>query len=139
MQPVADVDADHRLNMSLIIQPSELGSIRRTVIRRLRDWGFDEVADDVVLVVVELLTNVYEHAEGACDLEIEPAADRLIVKVTDTMMTPLMMHPLSTSAEAGRGLLLVDELTEHWETAITNSGKVVTCTIRTTSRSDREG
>lgn len=131
MPPVADVDMEHRLTMSLTVQPSELTGIRRTVIRRLRDWGLETLTDDVVLVVIELLTNVHDHAGGLCDLEIEPMTDRLMVRVSDTAMTPPAMRRLSSSAEAGRGLLLVDALADHWETAITGSGKTVTCTFRT--------
>jgi anti-sigma regulatory factor (Ser/Thr protein kinase) len=133
MSPVADVDGERRLNMSLTIQPGELRRIRRTVIRRLRDWGFDAIANEAVLVVTELLTNVHEHAEGACELDIQPMADQLIVRVSDAMTTlPAMRRP-SSSAEAGRGLVLVDTLTDHWETAITDTGKVVTCSFRTPS------
>lgn len=138
MSPVVDIDVQRRLNMSLTIRPVELGRIRRAVIRRLCDWGFDEIAEEAVLVVVELLNNVHEHADGVCELDIEPVADQLVVRVSDTVMTPPTMRRRSSSAEAGRGLLLIEELADHWETTITSTGKVVTCTFRT-SRPDRKG
>ncbi|WP_086709863.1 ATP-binding protein [Streptomyces antimycoticus] len=138
MVPVAGVDTQSRLSMSLTVQPSELGSIRRAVIRQLRTWGLEEIVDDAVLVVTELLANVHKHAEGVCDLEIEHEAGRLIVRVSDTVMTPPTVRPRSTSAEIGRGLHLVGELTEHWETAITGTGKVVTCRFRAVDRRRQE-
>lgn len=138
MSPVVDIDVERRLNMSLTVRPAELGRIRRTVIRRLCNWGFDGIAEEAVLVVVELLTNVHEHAEGVCELDIEAVVDQLVVKVSDTVITPPTKRRRSSSAEAGRGLLLVEELTDHWETTITSTGKVVTCTFRT-SRPDRKG
>lgn len=131
MATVASVE--HRLNMSLTVEPAGLRAVRHDIASRLGEWGLGSIAGDVVSVVVELLTNVLEHAEGTCDLEIEALADQLFVRVGDTVMALPAMRPRSNTAEEGRGLLLVDVLTEHWETTITVSGKVVTCMFKITS------
>lgn len=132
MATVANVG--HRLTMSLIVVPDTLGDIRRTVVRQLDHWGFSAITEDAVLVVVELLTNVYKHADGVCDLLMEPSPDHLTIQVSDTVTTPPTMRQISGSAEEGRGLQLINELTEHWETAITRTGKVISCTLRTGDR-----
>ncbi|MER7043804.1 ATP-binding protein [Streptomyces jumonjinensis] len=119
------------MTMSLTAKPSEIGGIRRTVISFLQECGLDSISDDVALVVSELLANVHEHAQGVCDLEIRQEGEKLLVEVSDTVMAPPTLRSGSVSAEAGRGLLLVDALTEHWETTITATGKVITCAFRT--------
>ncbi|MFI1867007.1 ATP-binding protein [Streptomyces jumonjinensis] len=116
--------------MSLANSPSEISSTRRAVARRLTEWGLDRLAEDVVLVINELLANVHEHAGGDGELTIELTNDRLTVKVGDNNRTPPALREQRSSAESGRGLLLVDMLTDHWETVITGAGKVVICTFR---------
>ncbi|NUK35537.1 ATP-binding protein [Streptomyces lunaelactis] len=125
--------------MSLTVEPAGLRAIRHDIASRLGEWSLGAVADDVVSVIVELLTNVFEHAEGTCDLEIQALADQLFVSVSDTVIALPAIRPRSSTAEEGRGLLLVGALTEHWETTITVSGKVVSCTFKITSRPTREG
>lgn len=137
MATVASVE--HRLSMSLTVEPAGLRAIRHDIASRLGEWSLEAIADDVVSVVVELLTNVFEHAEGTCDLEIQALADQLFVRVSDTVITLPALRPRSSTAEEGRGLLLVDALTEHWETTSTASGKVVICMFEITSRPTREG
>ncbi|WP_190121513.1 ATP-binding protein [Streptomyces inusitatus] len=117
--------------MSLTVRPSEIRRIRRAVMDHLDGRGLGESAFDIALVVTELLANVHEHADGICELDIEPREGRLILTVRDTVMAPPTLRHDSPSAENGRGLLLVDALTEHWETTVTATGKVVTCTFRT--------
>ncbi|MEU4498714.1 ATP-binding protein [Streptomyces sp. NPDC023998] len=133
------VSVEQRLSMNLTVEPAGLRAIRHDIASRLGEWSLGAMADDVISVVVELLTNVFEHAEGTCDLEIQALADQLFVSVSDTVIAPPSISPHSSTAEGGRGLLLVDALTEHWETTITVSGKVVTCMFKITSRPTREG
>jgi signal transduction histidine kinase len=91
MATVANVE--RTLSMSLTVEPSGLGAIRRDIACRLGGWGLSAIADDVVSVVVELLTNVFEHADGVCELEIEPVADRVVVSVSDTVIAIPTMQP----------------------------------------------
>ncbi|GAA2250068.1 hypothetical protein GCM10010232_42390 [Streptomyces amakusaensis] len=134
MSPVSETHLAHRLNLRLNVEPSEIGGIRHTVIQHIGSWECAAIADDVILVVSELLANVHEHAEGVCELEIEHQDEGLVVKVSDTFMTPPTLGHRHGSAETGRGLLLVDALTDHWETTITGTGKVITCTFGTPGR-----
>lgn len=125
--------------MSLAVEPSEIGRLRRSVTTTLKSWGLGDLAGDVALVVGELLANVHKHAESVGALEILVTGELLIVKVSDTIMTPPVLSESSPSAETGRGLLLVEALTERWETVITPTGKVVVCTFRDPRLISREG
>ncbi|MER5767639.1 ATP-binding protein [Streptomyces sp. NPDC001985] len=116
--------------MRLTVHPSEIRHIRRAVLDHLHGRGLGESAFDIALVVTELLANVHEHADGLCELEIEPRDGWLVLKVRDTVMAPPTLRRRSVSAETGRGLFLVDALTEHWETTVIATGKVITCTFR---------
>ncbi|MFF8956487.1 ATP-binding protein [Streptomyces sp. NPDC014894] len=131
MSPVSDTHRDIRLNLRLTVEPSEIGGIRHIVIQQLAEWECTAIVDDVVLVVGELLANVHAHAEGVCGLTVERRGERLVVRVSDTVMTPPALRAGSGSTETGRGLVLIDALTEHWETTITSTGKVITCTFTT--------
>ncbi|MGW1977013.1 ATP-binding protein [Streptomyces sp. NPDC001889] len=125
---------DGELSWKVRVRPSELRSIRHRVASFLKGRGCSAAADDVVLVIGELLANVHEHAEGICDLDVTLHDKRVIVQVSDTVTTPPTPRPRSGAAEAGRGLLLVDALTDHWETTLTATGKVITCTFSTPER-----
>ncbi|MFD9717789.1 ATP-binding protein [Streptomyces sp. NPDC059076] len=123
--------------MSLTVEPSKIGVVRRAVVDRLKDVGHREAAPDVGLVVTELLANVHKHAEGICHLEIEPRGERLVLRLSDTVHNLPTVRQLSDCAETGRGLLLVAALTEHWESTTTPTGKVVTCTFHTAAVSSQ--
>ncbi|MER5771010.1 ATP-binding protein [Streptomyces sp. NPDC001985] len=134
MASASEAQLVRSLNLCLAVEPAEISGIRHTVIQRLLQWNLAALSDDVTLVVSELLANVQEHAEGICELHVQLADQLLVVSVTDTVTaTPALRRP-SGIAEAGRGLLLVDALTDHWETTLTATGKVITCTFSTPER-----
>lgn len=125
------------LSMSLTVEPSKIGAVRRAVVNHLKDVGLKEAAPDVGLVVTELLANVHKHAEGICHLEIEPRGERLVLRLSDTVHNLPTVRQRSDCAETGRGLLLVAALTEHWKSDVTPTGKVVTCTFHTAALSSQ--
>ncbi|MEO3972647.1 ATP-binding protein [Streptomyces sp. CAU 1734] len=131
---ITTTETEDRLTISLIVEPSTMRDIRRRVRDRLFTWDLSEFAGDVVLVVSELLTNVHEHAEGECVLEIEYADEELIVRVGDTARRPPVVRPFCGKEEDGRGLVLVDALAARWETVITATGKVITCVFATSGK-----
>ncbi|MEW1718651.1 ATP-binding protein [Streptomyces sp. NPDC093109] len=136
MASVAGIERELRL--SLTVRPAELGRIRRDLLERLDAWGYAAVRDDAVLVVTELLTNVHQHAGGRCDLLVRPAEPGpepglLLITVSDPVMVApsrRKAHKAPGTAEDGRGLVLIDALTEHWETVLTATGKDIRCVMR---------
>ncbi|MFE2633836.1 ATP-binding protein [Streptomyces scopuliridis] len=127
MASVAGIERELRL--SLTVRPEELRHIRRDLVTRLDSWGYGTVSDTAVLVVIELLTNVYKHAGGRCDLLVIPVEPRLLITVSDAVVAVPARREVSTGAENGRGLVLINELTERWETVLTASGKDIRCSI----------
>ncbi|WUH92324.1 ATP-binding protein [Streptomyces sp. NBC_00433] len=93
-----------------------VGEARHELRRVLSVWGLDDLADRAELVLSELLTNAVRHTERPPDCEIEtryellPAGVRIEVHDADDAR-PKAQSP-SADEETGRGLALVDALTE---------------------------
>ncbi|WP_218034369.1 ATP-binding protein [Acrocarpospora corrugata] len=121
---------------------------RRFAVQTLREWGLSQVADDVQLVVSELVTNALRHAlpdetptgistgistGASAGGSVAPVQLRLInqsVHVACAVRDPServpLMCPEDDFAESGRGLLLVQELSLTWGwTILRGNGKVV--------------
>ena len=112
----------------LAAQPESVGearSVTREVLGRLR---IGEVArENAELVVSELVTNAVVHGGAGDDahvlLVVMQSGPTLKVKVYDT--TPnLGPRPAPTSdAESGRGLVIVDALSDRWGATASTYGK----------------
>lgn len=74
--------------------------------------GFDDVRDDVTLVVSEMVTNAVRHAAPPVALELRAEAGRVLICVHDGTPEPPERRPAPSDAEGGRGLLLVDLICE---------------------------
>ncbi|WP_347595031.1 ATP-binding protein [Acrocarpospora sp. B8E8] len=109
---------------------------RRFAVQTLREWGLPQVADDVQLVVSELVTNALRHAlpdgmnSGASGAPVQLRLVNQSVHVACAVRDPServpMMCPEDDFAESGRGLLLVQELSLTWGwTILRGTGKVV--------------
>jgi anti-sigma regulatory factor (Ser/Thr protein kinase) len=79
------------------------------------EWGlFGEVVDDVELLVSELVTNAVLHARSRARLTIEERGSRLRVSVADESATEPRLRDYGPESVTGRGILLVDRLSEQW-------------------------
>jgi anti-sigma regulatory factor (Ser/Thr protein kinase) len=105
------------------------------------EWGLGELVDTLELVVSELVTNAVqasvdhdgrpryspEHGLACIHLRLSTDGLSVLVEVWDENVgVPAPGEP-DLDAEGGRGLLLVDALTEHWgwDLAPSGRGKVV--------------
>lgn len=97
----------------------------------LNGWGLDALIETTELVVSELTTNVVQavtdpdgslvyDAEGKLPLlwvRLSSDRSRLMIEVWDTLPSilgaPTMRHP-SEDEESGRGLELIEALSEDW-------------------------
>jgi anti-sigma regulatory factor (Ser/Thr protein kinase) len=86
-----------------------------------------EVRRTASLLVSELVTNAIVHGRSGAIVDAELVAGVLRVAVTDDSPAPLPevdLHP-RTSAEGGRGLLIVSLLASRWGINPASGGKAV--------------
>lgn len=90
------------------------------------DASAQQVADNVVLIVSELLSNATLHAGGPRELILEADAETLRVEVVDGDPTvPAPGSPRYFSSPGGFGLNIVERLSSRWGVDSRDDGKAV--------------
>lgn len=96
----------------------------------------DDATETAQLIVSELVTNAARasaSALGVIGLSLRPVRNKLIIEVRDQSADPPVLAPASRDAEHGRGLVLVDALSEEWGYSHDpRGGKVVYAIVRLT-------
>lgn len=103
---------------------------RRVLAGQLAAWGLTRLADDVELVISELVMNAVEHAGGVRSIALTARDGRVLVEVGDddpTSPTPMTVDP---AQPRGRGLLLVAAVSQDWGVRPRDGGKVVWAELR---------
>jgi PAS domain S-box-containing protein len=129
---VARVNADpyaaavsHRLKAD---EPA-VSNARRLVTDQLRGWSVPkDIADDVVLMSSELVTNAFVHGRPPIDLRLRLTSSELVLEVQDRTSYRPKRRRAQDEDENGRGLQIVSLLADRWGTRATVSGKSVWCT-----------
>jgi len=98
----------------------------------VRDWGLAVLSEDVELLVSELMTNAVAAARqmgAAAPVRLWLLSDttQVLILVWDSSPQSPSRGPSDESAESGRGLRIVEALSQHWESCPTPylGGKVV--------------
>jgi two-component sensor histidine kinase len=106
--------------------PAAVRVARRATTQAVRAWApRPGVAEDVCLVVSELVTNALLHGRSDAVLRVLQQHDSIRVEVQDEdTRLPLPSAP-DQQALGGRGLALVAALATLWGTERTDSGKTV--------------
>ncbi|MER5483872.1 ATP-binding protein [Streptomyces sp. NPDC002812] len=101
--------------------------MRRILRMFLAQWELDALADAAELALTELVANVVRHVPGrGCVVLILRQPDGLRVEVSDGCPAPPRVAPDSGElSEGGRGLLLVEAVTDRWGTDPDLTGKTV--------------
>ncbi|MFJ7272510.1 ATP-binding protein [Streptomyces sp. NPDC099050] len=120
------VDASYR--MGFTVGDHSAGHMRRILRMFLAQWELDALAGAAELALTELVANVVRHVPGrGCVVLILRRPDGLRVEVSDGCPSP--PRPAAPDAgelsEGGRGLLLVEAVTDRWGTDANSTGKTV--------------
>lgn len=105
-------------------KPDSVAEIRAFT-RRATSALDPAVQDDVVLMVSELATNALLHAEGGIDVAIDCTDQALQVSVTDGGNGIPVLQPADLLRPFGRGLRIVDELSDDWGSSRSDVGGTV--------------
>lgn len=116
--------------------PEAVGHARRFTRRTLRSWGVPAVNRDAALLIVsELVTNALVHTDGRVRLDLTLLDNRLRVAVADaSARTPAKPTSISWEATGGRGILLVEAMSDTWGTVPVSGGKQVWAEVGLSAR-----
>ena len=101
----------------------DLGDYQAPPLVQLRQWCGQALAhlskaslSDVLLLVVELVTNAYDHGAGARQVRLghSPGPCRLRIEVDDNNTKHPRLGPGGVDQVRGRGLIILDRLAEEW-------------------------
>ncbi|MFF8945688.1 SpoIIE family protein phosphatase [Streptomyces sp. NPDC014864] len=110
--------------------PDALSDTRHVIRSTVRAWGARERSEEIELVADELITNALMHTEGAAivTLRVLTGTDRrLRVEVEDSSSALPRRREPGEAGVSGRGLLLVDRLTDVWGVEARGGGKCMWC------------
>ncbi|SHI53050.1 SpoIIE family protein phosphatase [Streptomyces sp. 3214.6] len=110
--------------------PEALAEARHMIRAAVRAWGAGDRSDEIELVADELITNALMHTEGAAIVTVRVVTGgerRLRVEVEDSSSALPRRREAGESGVSGRGLLLVDLLSDAWGVEARGGGKCVWC------------
>jgi hypothetical protein len=89
-------------------------------------WDLPEAAGNACIVATEMVNNVVAHAATRMSLLLARHGDMVSVAVRDYSATmPRFNGPVAPTAYGGRGLFLIDALSERWGHLVLDDGKIV--------------
>ncbi|MDT3728046.1 ATP-binding protein [Streptomyces sp. DSM 41972] len=120
--------------MAFTAHPEEVARLRRAVGIHLAAWGLADQVDTAQLCVSELVSNIVTHVGAGTpgSLVLSTDGERLRVEVhdPDTRALPTLVDA-EIDAEGGRGMALVDALTDRWGVELYTAHKVTWCEVVT--------
>lgn len=109
-----------------------IAPVKEKLHETLTDWGITGVdRDDLMSIAYELLANAVRHSPPGrhqVSLFLFPEGNRLVVTVHDSSRAKPFIPADAVGnpfAESGRGMVVVDGLSERWNSALTAGGKKV--------------
>ncbi|MEU8028331.1 amino acid permease [Streptomyces sp. NPDC049099] len=118
------LDRNQFAEWALLADPAGVATIRTAVSKQLGDWGLDDLAFTTELIVSELVTNAIRYAGGP--IQVRLIRDRtLTCEVSDTGHTSPNLRHAASDDEGGRGLFIIAQMTHHWGTRYTATGKTI--------------
>ena len=114
---LADAGATQTHDEAVVDLPQDVVAEReaRAIVRDLLSrWGYHDLLDDAALVVSELVTNAVTHASSACAVVVNRSGSGVRIEVRDEGQGTPDPQPPSSTAEGGRGLMIVSALAKAW-------------------------
>jgi len=111
--------------------PRAVTAAREWSRQTIERWRLGEAAEPIEHLVSELVTNSVEHAQCvSVTVLLMYAAGmlRLEVRDQDTAHVPVQKSPEPGDVD-GRGLVIVQALSDRWGVRVTSSGKTVWCEL----------
>ncbi|MFI9261444.1 ATP-binding protein [Streptomyces sioyaensis] len=111
------------------VRARAISAVRRHAAATLTEWKLGGLIEDGILITSELATNAVLHAKGTGDyfeLALRRPNGVLVLEVADSYQWRMPeLHKPAPDDLSGRGLFLVDALSENWGVRPRNPGKTV--------------
>lgn len=109
----------HQSVLELGALPSAVPCARLHARQLLWEWGLTALSEPAELVVSELVTNAVQisqaHNRGtSVRLRLKSDAKQVLILVWDASPQPPVRADINDESENGRGLLLVETLSDQW-------------------------
>ena len=137
---LADGSEYRAVVMCRLRDDAESSGMSRNIIKKaLGDWGVTQLLDDVQLISDELVANAWRHGTASASrrragpatggpvwLYLARGGGEVLCAVADVSDEPPVLRQPRWDDEAGRGLHVVDALSDAWDwIALPGRGKVV--------------
>ncbi|MGZ4639650.1 MAG: ATP-binding protein [Actinomycetes bacterium] len=110
---------------SLPPSPSSVRAARDELRKHIAGWGDEDDRETALLLVSELVTNAVLHARSEVTVHLDATEERLRVQVDDASPEPPVRREAQSDIPGGRGLYLLDVLSEQWGVLTNGAGKSV--------------
>ncbi len=107
------------------LDPRAARAARDFISRHLGEPELTELRETAVLLVSEVVTNALRHTDGTIELALWRFPDRVRVEVSDETSRSPVTSRSGLLDESGRGVPLMDALSDRWGTSPHGAGKVV--------------
>ncbi|MFI6347938.1 ATP-binding protein [Streptomyces sp. NPDC050560] len=127
-----------QVQLDVLPDPTEVGRARRWTRGRLSRAGVNQeeaVAETLLLIVSELVTNAVVHTRRPSVLRLLVSGEMVRVEVVDDSARPPRPRHAEGDETGGRGLELVDGLADRWGWEPDHDGKRVWCELNRTRTS----
>ncbi|MGD6752456.1 ATP-binding protein [Streptomyces sp. BH105] len=121
-------------SLAFAAEPEELAALRRIARLHLRLWGLSHLDEAVELCVTEMVANVIRHVGlgTPVELTLSMSGTYLRIEVRDPELKALPTLLVGAlDSETGRGMRLVDAVTDRWGVLLNADQKVVWCELTT--------
>ncbi|MER6323862.1 ATP-binding protein [Streptomyces coelicoflavus] len=119
--------------LPFLAEADQVWALRRALRIHLEYWGLHELTDAAELCVGELVANVIKHVgpETPTTLVASLGGSHLRIEVHDPDARALPTLTCATlDAEAGRGMTLIDAVSDRWGVELTGDRKITWCEFR---------
>lgn len=120
------------MTYELVLPPAvvSVGAGRRLVCEALAEWDLEALTDTAALLTSEVLTNCVLHARTPMVLTIERTGVATVtISVQDGSHHTPRQRRHAPDASTGRGLRLLDQLSQSWQVQPLENGKRLTFVV----------
>ncbi|GHH39887.1 ATP-binding protein [Lentzea cavernae] len=112
--------------LELVSDVPDTAKVRKWAQSILSDLSEDDLLD-VLLVLTELASNVFDHARFPARLKLRKSAEPCVVSIVAEDASPDLprLQPATPDSRRSRGLVIVDQLSEQWGVIRRLAGKSV--------------